>query len=212
MFGFGKIKETPVVYTLFILCLLVSIPSAFNSEYYQLFSGELPHEFWWQNFSMALQHGVKDMPLIILTHLFLNMFLLLTCGKMVEIILGSYKFIILSLIAWGGFILTQKMSGIWVNGASGIIWAYSPFLILLFPWARDNVKFRLWRDRARFLLILMWGITTLFMGFLPILFNPEHGLLYSFFFGNLFHASATLLGFIILGFMKAWIKKPESLS
>ena len=208
MLKLDKLKQTPVVYMLLILCLLVSVPSAFSDNYYRIFSGELPHDFWWQNFSMALQHGVIGMPVAILVHLFLNLFLLVTCGRIVEQILGSSKFLLLTMIAWGGFIITQWLSGIWVNGASGIIWAYSPFLLPIFKWAKEDDRFIKWKGEARFLLVLMWGITTLLMGLVPILFNNEHGLLYSFFFGNLFHASATLVGFIVFGIFRKKIRKP----
>lgn len=189
--------KTPITNTFIIICLLVSLPSAFSASYFDIFSGELPHEFWWQNLTMAFQHGAKGQPVTILIHLSLNMILLSVVGKEVESMLGSKRFFALSLTAWVGFIATQWISGLWINGSSGIIWAYSPFLLIHFKWAKQNEAYQTKADRSKGILILMWGIVTIFMGLTPLLFNPNHPILYSFFFGNLFHASATAVGFIL---------------
>ena len=204
--------QTPVTYSFLILCILVSVPSALFPTYFDVFSGELPHAYWWQNFSIAFQHGAKAMPLAILGHLALNMVLLLTCGRFVEKLLGSPKFLMLTLVAWLGFVMTEWLLGIWVNGSSGIIWAYSPFLLLPIQWAKQDPNFNIQAEQARVLLIVMWGLITIAMGFVPLLFNPNHKLWYTFVFGNMFHASAVAIGFVFYFIWRKRIAKSNRLN
>lgn len=197
-------KSTPISYAFIGFCLLISVPSAFSESYFELFSGELPHEYWWQSFTMVFQHGAVSQPLSILIHLGLNMFLMVVCGVEVEKMLGLKKFLILTCSAWAGFIVTQLVSAHWINGSSGVIWAYSPFLILHITRAKLDSSYQMVAERSRGILLIMWVVVTVIMGFVPLIFNPNHSLLYTFFFGNLFHASGVLVGFI---FYLVWKKE-----
>lgn len=179
-----------------ICCAIVSVPSAFSETYFELFSGVWPHEHDWQFFTMTFQHGAKGQPLAVLIHFFLNMVLLVACGRIVEPILGTAKFLLLIFSAWIGYIMVQWISGIWINGSSGVIWALSPFLLLPVKWAKVNNSDQEETGQAKLLLFVMWGVVTVAMGFVPLIFNPNHSLLYTFFYGNLFHATATTVGFL----------------
>lgn len=203
-------RTTPVCSFFLIACLLICIPSSLSGHFFRLFSGELPHTHWWQHISMVFQHGEKGQPAAILLHLGLNLILLFTCGRYTEKLIGSKRFLILSLSAWLFFILTQWISGVWINGASGIIWAYSPFLLWPISQSKKYFIFNESATQAKVLLFIMWGLVTLIMGFFPLVFNPNHSLGYSFFFGNLFHAVATVVGFVFYFRWKGSIALPNS--
>jgi membrane associated rhomboid family serine protease len=200
-------KPTPVTNIFLLLCLGVSVPSAFFPQVFDLFSGELPHEYWFQHFTLAFQHGARGMPLAILGHLAVNIFLLLTCSRLVERLLGSGRFLLLSLVAWGGYALAQQVCCIWINGASGIIWAYSPFLLLPIRWSRSNPQWKRTAGTCLALLLLMWGAVTLALGLVPFLSDPGQSLMRTFFFGNLFHLTATAIGFV---FFALWSRNLSS--
>ena len=202
------IKQAPVTSLFIASCLLISIPAVFITEYFNLFTGTKPHTFFWQKFTMVFLHGEKLIPVSILIHLLFNLFLLITCGTQVEKLLGFKKFILLTLTAWVTYILTQYISGLWINGASGIIWAYSPFLLIPIRWAKTNNLYSEKASQNKILLIIMWVMLTVVMGFVPFLFNPNHHLVYTFIFGNLFHAIATLTGFVYFVLWKPKFKKP----
>jgi len=184
-----------------VLCCLVTIPGIFSRQYFELFNSELPHEFWWQKVTMPFQHGASGKPLAILGHWLLNMIILFNCGKIVENLIGSTRLLILSVVAWFTFYITCQISGIWINGSSGIIWSYSPVLLVPLKWAKEDNRYNALANRCRGLLVIMWGVVTVAMGFIPFLFNPNHTMLHVFFFGNLFHFVAVMTGF---GFYFLW--------
>ena len=199
----GKTQRTPLSNLFLLGCWIVTIPGVFSDTYFQLFSGELPHEYWWQKCTMAFQHGAISNPAAIIIHLLLNSALILTAGRMAERLIGTKRFLVLIITAWTTFICTQWISGIWINGSSGIIWAFSPFLLIITKNSGPQA------EKARALLWIMWGVVTILMGIVPIMFNPSHHPLYAFFFGNLFHANATATGFI---FYFLWRKQSRRLA
>ncbi len=201
-----RFKESPVTYAFFFCCTVITLPGVFNSEYYALFSGELTNKRAWNYFMMVFQHGKIDEPLSILIHYGLNMALLFTAGRWTEWLIGSYRFLFLTMLAWSTFILTQWISGIWINGSSGIIWAYSPFMLYLANQPLPE-KFKQAQDMAKPLLWIMWGVVTVVMTFIPLLFNPNHSFAHTLIYGNLFHLSATLTGLIVYFFWKQHSKK-----
>ncbi len=192
--------RTPVTLIFFAMCCIVSLPGIFSEEYYLLFSAEPERNYWWNYFTMVFQHGQVDQPLSILIHLGLNMALLLMVGRWTEILLGANRLILLTLTAWLSFILIQLISGIWINGSSGIIWAYSPFLLIIRNDQRG--EFDSVRGMASVLMWVMWLVITMIMTFIPLLFNPAHTLIHTFIFGNLFHLTAVITGFCFYFYWK----------
>ncbi len=198
-----KNRDTPVVWILFILCSLITLPGIFSETYYELFSAEAREKNWWNYLLSVFQHGKSGIPVATLIHYALNMILLLIVGKWVEYLISSRHFTMLTFTAWGVFLLTETLSGIWINGFSGIIWACSPFLLYIDRHPVDGYLKNI-RHLVRPLLWIMWGVVTIMMTFVPLIFNPAHSLLHTFVFGNLFHFMATLTGFAYLYF---WQKK-----
>ena len=197
------LRKVPVTLTILLMCTLITLPGVFSDDYYELFSGEASDKHGWNYFTCAFLHGKIGVPVVIILHYLLNMGLLLTLGKWVEVLLGTRRFLILSLTAWAVFILIQWWSGLWVNGSSGIIWAFSPFLLIIKDLPPGSVVGNA-REMARPFMWIMWVFVTIFMTFVPLIFNPDHSLLHTFVYGNLYHFMATITGF---GFYFAWRKK-----
>lgn len=195
-------RQTPVTLTFLILCLIITGPGIFSQTYFEWFNSELPHEYFWQTFTMPFQHGAKGQPVAILIHLMLNISLLLLVGREVERLLGESRFLILSIVAWIAYLGIQSVTGLWINGASGIIWAYSPFLLVIIKKARNNPLRTGLAERSKVLLVIMWGIITIAMGFVPLIFNPNHDWIDTFIYGNQYHATATMVGFVFYFFWK----------
>ena len=205
-----RLKESPVTYVFLILCTVITLPGIFSTEYYAIFSGEVSDKNWSNYFLMVFQHGQIDTPLSILIHYGLNMVLLLLVGRWTEWLIGSTWFLALSVLAWGTFILTQWASGIWINGSSGIIWAYSPFLLYFSSHSLPE-KYHTAIEMAKPLLWIMWVVVTLFMTFIPLLFNPNHTILHTLLYGNLFHLVATLTGLLTYFIWKSNTKNDGSI-
>jgi len=195
----------PVTTSYLVLCLLITVPAVFSEAWFEMFSAEPPWEHIWQPFMSAFLHGANGNPLFTLIHLVLNMTLLIILGAKLEILLGSRRFFGLNLMAYIIFLLVQLLSERWINGSSGVIWAYSPFLLLFYK-GRSSL---MTPDMARVLMVIMWIVVTLAMGVLPRLFNPVHSWRYAFMFGNLFHFSAVATGFVFYFRWKDQLKNPN---
>lgn len=63
------------------------------------------------------------------------------------------------------------------------------------------------KDEAKMWLVIMWGVVTLFMGFVPYLFGSNEPVWAAFFYGNIFHVQAVVIGFFYL-----WLVKPMRIS
>lgn len=120
-------KKTGIPYLSLILaasCILVSVPTYFYPELYDVFGGEKPVYYWWQLVTHNMQHdsymGLLPLPL----HLICNLTVIMTFGVISERVLGVKRFfavIFLSLFTAQFFRLALN---VWGNGASSIakIW------------------------------------------------------------------------------------------
>lgn len=179
-----------VSFLLLLSCLLVSLPTFFNLKYYSIFGASDSPAYPWQNpITSQLEHGSylseltgEGIPLLV--HLLGNVLVILLFGFMAERVLGTFKFIILSVTAGLVSYLLMILLHMYENGASGIVWAYGPVaFFILIKLFRRNRK-RLLKDilfyASVLLLILMWIVISI-IGGLSTLF---------------FHLAATLVGAI----------------
>lgn len=152
---------------------------------------EAPRSFW-QALPSVLLHGLPGLPGLV--HLGLNSALILECGRPCERLLGSGRFLLLSVasaVVNGGL---QTLTG-GVNGSSQVIWSWGPALFVALWWARrqpgggDGDE-----ARVRNILVVMYVLVSLGMGILPYAAGWRGNPLVGFLMGNLFHISATLVG------------------
>ncbi|HZK34294.1 MAG TPA: rhomboid family intramembrane serine protease [Bacillota bacterium] len=146
-------------------CILVSVTTYFNPEYYDIFGGQGPVFYTWQHLTRYLDHGASIGHVGMLNpllQLLLNVLVLLTFGVICERVLGTKRFFIL--IA-GSILISQLLRfflKIWVSGPSSIVWAFTPilFLTLLHLYKRDRAK--ILKDPMAYfsllLLIIMWFV------------------------------------------------------
>lgn len=191
----GDGKRAPVVTYAFLgMCFLVTVPSLFFPQLYEILGGIEPRRHWWQVFTAAFQHGWPGFHGSI--HLALNAFLILECGRPCERLLGSGRFLALSLFSlMANAVVLSLTEG--ANGSSMVIWSWGPPLLVALLWARRQnasaagsaAAQRLWG-----ILILMYGIITLLMGLLPYMSGWRGNPLYSLFWANIFHLTAAVVG------------------
>jgi membrane associated rhomboid family serine protease len=188
------VSKALVTYSFLTLCVLVTVPSLFLPELYNVFGGIHPRQHWWQPFTASFEHGWPGFHGSV--HLALNAFLILECGRPCERLLGRGRFLLLGLLALaanaGAVTLTEG-----VNGSSLVIWAWGPPLFLALaetkrrePGVTSSHSYR----RLRGILVLMYGVIVLAMGIVPYAAGWRGNPLNALFVGNLFHLVATAVG------------------
>lgn len=143
--------------------------------------GEL--NYMWQPWTAVFLHGWPGMPL--LPHLAGNLILLALAGAPVERHIGSRWFLLLTLMAIAMAGVIRWLTGLEFNGASAFIWAYAPLLWWLIRQGKET-------DKAG-LLWLMWLVVPLTLGIISAINGTN--LLTALLLGNVYHLSATAVGF-----------------
>ncbi len=154
--------------------------------------GDLRHP--WQVFSSAFEHGWPGFPPII--HLALNLLLMFSVAVTVERLLGSARFLALTLLSilfyW---VARWLLFPLQANGSSVFIWSYAPVLLVaVLETRRAGGPFGEAYRQATHLLFIMWAVVSGAMGVFLMLsgLSPWSALAC----GNAFHFSATLAGFV----------------
>ncbi|OQB24403.1 MAG: hypothetical protein BWY11_01139 [Firmicutes bacterium ADurb.Bin182] len=199
----------PAITVIFIIsCLLVTVPTYLNSELYEVFGGEKPHFYFWQNVTSYLQHGssISFVTLVSLPlHISINLAVLLTSGIACEKLLGAKRNFFLIITAFLASRFASLVFGIGGNGASSITWAFEPiafyFILLLFK----KHKYMLLKDPMfyifGFLFFMSWILITLF------------DILYGAYAVNIYHLFATIVGTaFLLAFKKRIGRCAEKIS
>ena len=166
---------------LLLSCLLVSLPTYFSLKYYSIFGASDSSAYPWQNpITSQLEHGSylseltgEGIPLMI--HLLGNVLVILIFGCMAERVLGTFRFLLLSITAGLVSYLLMILFHMYENGASGIVWAYGPVaLVILIQLFRRNRK-RLLKDilfnLSVLLFFLMWIVISYLGGLSTLLFH-----------------------------------------
>lgn len=185
-----------VTYAFFACCLTVTIPTLIHPSLYDIFGGIRPRQHWWQPFTATFEHGWPGLHGSI--HLALNTFMIFECGRPCERLLGSGRFLLLSLASLAANALAVSLTE-GANGSSMVIWSWGPPLFVAMTWAKrqgPGVDQSAGYRRLRSVLILMYGVVVVLMGLLPYLSGWRGNPLVSLLKGNLYHLVATAVGAI----------------
>lgn len=197
-FVIKKKPKIPVLTLIFVICcLLVSVPTFFNAELYEVFGGEKPMFYFWQPVTNFFEHGTSisfatlvSLPL----HIAINLALLVTFGVVCEKLLGAKRYFLLIVST---AILSRAVGYLfdtWGNGASSVTWAFAPiafyFTRVLFKKdSRSLMKDWMFYVFC-FLFFMAWIVITLF------------DILYGAYKINIFHLFATITGTVFLFIFK----------
>ena len=145
------------------LCIAVTCISMFFPDTYQAIAYAYPVQYPWQICSGVFLHGSPELPLAgSIGHLIFNLLLVIPFGTLIEKILGSKKFSIMSIALWVvnaitfyiiAMVITPKgetANGAGVSGIAfsyGIIGIYSLFVL-------GKMNFKLMFKQVSFYLLL----------------------------------------------------------
>jgi membrane associated rhomboid family serine protease len=177
-----------------IACYLVTVPSLIYPRLYAIFGGIEPRAHAWQLFTAVFEHGWPGFPGAL--HLLLNTVLILECGVACERLLGTRRFVALSVAAAIANAGTQ-LAAEGANGSSLVIWAWGPPLMLAMIEARrldPAVTSRPAYARARAILLIMYVGVTLAMPLIPFLLGWRGNPLVALLLANQYHLVAAIVG------------------
>lgn len=186
-------KRLGIPYLSFLLvisCLMVSIATCFSKNLYFVFGGVDAPNYPWQNLITCLfEHGSFFVEigiqkgLSLSRHLITNLLVVLLFGCISERVMGTKKFLILSVIAAIANDITRYTIKSYGNGISGIVWSYAPIVLFIVVILFKRYGNRLWHDTMMYICLFLF-----FMMWIVISGASEWTT-------NLFHFVATAIGF-----------------
>jgi len=180
-----------VTYVLVVAMLVVSLPTLAEPGFYRVFGGVGELAYPWQVFSSAFEHGWHGVPL--LPHLLLDLLLIFIVGVAAEGMLGSARYLLLTLLAIACCWLTREATNLQANGSSVFIWSYTAivFLGLKYSRRRGGTGGPVY-ERLRSALIVMWLVVPVALGILAM--ARGSGPLMAVLRANVFHISGLTAG------------------
>lgn len=156
-----------ISFILLFTCTIVTIPTAFQNELYNIFAMQSRPFFFWQVFSGIFEHSIFP-PWFIWPHFLGNMSVVILFGVLIERLLGSNKMLLLtSLGAISNILFFQlRFNGQFISGsgASGIVYTYAPVALYILWKFIKGAKYNYIKDFLLYVLafefVFIWGFIT----------------------------------------------------
>lgn len=144
-----------IAFLLFITCSIVSIPTYFNKELFQIFSASTQPIYFWQYFSGNFEHSISPI-WFFWAHYLGNMSVIVLFGVFIERVIGSKKMFQLTLTA--GIIHSisfQIFSHGYCTGSgvSGVVWSYAPIALYIIVQIYSYKKKKIFTEPLIYLMI-----------------------------------------------------------
>ncbi len=126
--------------------------------------------YFWQNYITShFEHGsffvetqiTQGLPLLV--HLISNIIVVGLFGSIVERLLGTFRFLLLSLIAALTSIAASLAINSFGNGVSGIAWSYGPIVFVIIVKLFNHDRKRLLKDFMLYISILLFFMMWVFI-------------------------------------------------
>jgi len=197
----------PVTYVYLGLCVAATVAAMARPDLEAALDGTAPREHVWQPFTAAFLHGWPQIPRWL--HLVVSGFLMLRMGPYCERLLGSGRFLLLSVVALGvNAAIVSRTEG--VNGSSLVMWAWGPPLFVALFAARrldpEAPEGPIYRD-VRWVLVLFYAILVGMMALVPYVYGWRGSPLAALAHGNLYHLAATVVGAVFALALRGWISR-----
>jgi membrane associated rhomboid family serine protease len=137
----------PVTMLLALSCLVISIPLLLSQELYAIlgYGNELGNDYWKLITSNFAHGNPASTVLAPLPHLLGNFFAIILLGALIERVLGSGRFFLLTLATFTTHTVWKALYGNG-NGASGFCWGYVVLAAPILFWESQTRKKQVFRD------------------------------------------------------------------
>lgn len=188
-----------IMIMLILTCTIVSIPTFFDNDLYEVFASHGIPIYWWQYFTGNFEHSIEP-KYFFWAHYLGNIFIIGLNGILIERLLGTRKIFMLTLMALLVACIQTRIffaqPGDTGAGISGVAWAYLPVAFYIWIQCIKHDKRKILKD------IIFYLITfSFFMGWIFITgVSPWNGT-------NRTHFIATIVGLLFLIVHKRMIKE-----
>lgn len=160
--------------------------------------------------TVPFQHGFYTIPRIV--HLSIIIILFLLIARPVEKVLGTYRFVLFTMICWLIYFVTHRLFEMQGHGFHPIIWSYSILLWYILMEAKFLKTRSSFQENYRLLktvIIIMWSVAPIMMMFIPLHFtnNPDISMGECLWLGNIFHLMGLVVGLGGIFFFKSHIRQ-----
>ena len=151
--------------------------------------------------TIPFQHGFDDFSAII--HLVFNLILMWVLGTYLEKVLGSYRFLITTLVSFFMYVLFHRILLLIGHGFTPILMSYSGVMFVVMAEGRYVKTRSLFEDyfkTLRGVQLGVWLLLPVLMIFVPLYYNSSSSLWQNIFYGNITHvicgATGVALGLV----------------
>lgn len=151
--------------------------------------------------TIPFQHGFDDLSAMI--HLGVNLAILWFLGTFLEKIIGSYRFLLVTLSSYFVFVLFHRLLLLIGHGFTPILLTYSGVMLIVMAegrFVKTRSVFEDYFKTLRGIQIVLWLLLPVLMVFVPLYYNSLSSLGQNIFYGNITHFLGGLLG-VALGFV-----------
>ena len=199
----GDIRlKTYVSYILVACMFIITLSTILIPELNSLYGvGDGPAVNIFVRLTIPFQHGFDDFSAII--HLVFNLILMWVLGTYLEKVLGSYRFLITTLVSFFMYVLFHRILLLIGHGFTPILMSYSGVMFVVMAEGRYVKTRSLFEDyfkTLRGVQLGVWVLLPVLMIFVPLYYNSLSSLWQNIFYGNITHflcgAAGVTLGLV----------------
>jgi membrane associated rhomboid family serine protease len=199
----GDIRlKTYVSYILAACMVIITTITIFIPELKALYGvGDGPAVNIFVRLTIPFQHGFDNFSSII--HLVFNLILMWVLGTYLEKVLGSYRFLIATLVSFFVYVLFHRLLLLIGHGFTPILMTYSGVMFVVMAegrYVKTRSIFENYFTTLRGVQLGVWLLLPVLMVFVPLYYNSISPLFQNIFYGNITHvlcgATGVALGFV----------------
>jgi len=199
----GDIRlKTYVSYILSACMVIITTITIFIPELKALYGvGDGPVANIFVRLTIPFQHGFDTVSAII--HLVFNLIIMWVLGTYLEKVLGSYRFLIATLVSFFMYVLFHRLLLLIGHGFTPILMTYSGVIFVVMAAGRYVKTRSMFEDyfiTLRGVQLGIWIFLPVLMVFVPLYYNSLSSLSQNIFYGNIIHVICGAIG-IALGFL-----------
>ena len=198
----GDIRlKTYVSYILAACMFIITTITIFIPELKALYGvGDGPAVNIFVRLTIPFQHGFDNFSSII--HLVFNLILMWVLGTYLEKVLGSYRFLIATLVSFFMYVLFHRLLLLIGHGFTPILMTYSGIIFVVMAegrYVKTRSVFEDYFKMLRGVQLGIWILLPVLMMFVPLYYDSDYSLVQNIFYGNITHVGGGAAG-VALGF------------